>query len=192
MSAFNKVANVLQKGAVTGLFSVFAWQMYQIGTWLVRTNAMQTMTATQLRRTISSHSSLHYSPIDIFLSFWTGVQCTDYSKNSESRRLESTNQHAEIMEKIAKKVEEESLPHTTDTIPDRYEAEDDSYLKRVPKLNQRWTIKSYTPDSFFVFPMRARRLHNTSGASVHTIQFRFEADKEKDCLIEKSNLWFLE
>lgn len=96
MSAFNKVANVLQKGAVTGLFSVFAWQMYQIG-----------------------------------------VQCTDYSKNSESRRLESTNQHAEIMEKIAKKVEEESLPHTTDTIPDRYEAEDDSYLKRVPKLNQR-------------------------------------------------------
>ena len=32
MSAFNKFANVVQKGAVTGLFSVFAWQVYQIGT----------------------------------------------------------------------------------------------------------------------------------------------------------------
>jgi hypothetical protein len=41
------------------------------------------------------------------------------------------------MEVIAKKVEEESKDHTVGTIPDRYEAEDDSYLKRVPKLNQR-------------------------------------------------------
>ena len=32
MSAFNKMANVVQKGAVTGLFTVFAWQVYQIGT----------------------------------------------------------------------------------------------------------------------------------------------------------------
>ena len=49
----------------------------------------------------------------------------------------SRNQHTEIMEVIAKKVEEESQPHTVGTIPDRYEADDDSYLERVPKLNQR-------------------------------------------------------
>lgn len=93
MSAFNRVANFVQKGAVTGLFSVFAWQVYQIG-----------------------------------------YKCTDYSKN---KRLAAKNQHTEIMEVIAKKVEEESQPHTVGTIPDRYEADDDSYLKRVPKLNNR-------------------------------------------------------
>jgi hypothetical protein len=31
MAAFNRLANFVQKGAVTGLFSVFAWQIYQIG-----------------------------------------------------------------------------------------------------------------------------------------------------------------
>jgi hypothetical protein len=93
MAFFNRVANFVQKGAVTGLFSVFAWQIYQIG-----------------------------------------FQCTDYSKG---KRLESKNQHTEIMEVIAKKVEEESQPHTVGSIPDRYEADDDSYLKRVPKLNHR-------------------------------------------------------
>jgi len=93
MATFNKLANFVQKGAVTGLFSVFAWQIYQIG-----------------------------------------FQTVDYSR---SKQLESKNQHTEIMEVIAKKVEEESQPHTVGTIPDRYEADDDSYLKRVPKLNQR-------------------------------------------------------
>ena len=38
---------------------------------------------------------------------------------------------------VNKKVEEESKPHQVGEIPDRYEADDDSYLKRVPKLNQR-------------------------------------------------------
>mmetsp|Transcript_14065 Transcript_14065/g.29095 ORF Transcript_14065/g.29095 Transcript_14065/m.29095 type:complete len:94 (+) Transcript_14065:201-482(+) len=93
MSAFNKMANVVQKGAVTGLFTVFAWQVYQIG-----------------------------------------AQCTDYSRN---KKMVAKNQHTEIMEVIAKKVEEESQPHTVGSIPDRYEADDNSYLKRVPKLNQR-------------------------------------------------------
>mmetsp|Transcript_10501 Transcript_10501/g.22117 ORF Transcript_10501/g.22117 Transcript_10501/m.22117 type:complete len:94 (-) Transcript_10501:1488-1769(-) len=93
MTAFNKVANVVQKGAVTGLFSVFAFQIYQIG-----------------------------------------FQCTDYSKR---KGIPSKHQHTEIMEVIAKKVEEESKPHAVGEIPDRYEADDDSYLKRVPKLNQR-------------------------------------------------------
>lgn len=93
MAAFNRLANFVQKGAVTGLFSVFAWQLYQIG-----------------------------------------FQCTNHSK---SIRLESKNQHAEVMEVIAKKVEEESQPHTVGAIPDRYEADDDSYQKRVPKFNHR-------------------------------------------------------
>ena len=31
MSAFTRVADVVQKGAVLGLFSVFGWQVYQIG-----------------------------------------------------------------------------------------------------------------------------------------------------------------
>mmetsp|Transcript_17800 Transcript_17800/g.38862 ORF Transcript_17800/g.38862 Transcript_17800/m.38862 type:complete len:94 (-) Transcript_17800:1484-1765(-) len=93
MTAFAKAANVFQKGAVTGLFSVFAWQAYQIG-----------------------------------------VKCTDYSKN---KNAELRNQHTEIMEVISKKVDEESQPHSVGKIPDRYDAEDDSYLNRVPKLNQR-------------------------------------------------------
>jgi len=41
-----------------------------------------------------------------------------------------------IMEVIAKKVEEESQPHTVGTIPDRYDAGDDSYLKKVPNLKE--------------------------------------------------------
>lgn len=94
MSAANKAANFVQKGAVTGLFTVFAWQVYQIG-----------------------------------------AQTIDHSRN---KGLETKkNQHVEIMETIAKKVEEESQPHKVDSIPDRYEADDDSYLKRAPKLNQR-------------------------------------------------------
>mmetsp|Transcript_12562 Transcript_12562/g.29734 ORF Transcript_12562/g.29734 Transcript_12562/m.29734 type:complete len:94 (-) Transcript_12562:1467-1748(-) len=93
MTIFNRLANLGQKGAVAGLFSVFAWQIYQIG-----------------------------------------FQCTDHSKN---KRLEPRNQHTEIMEVLAQKVEEESQPHAVGSIPDRYEADDDSYLQRVPKLNQR-------------------------------------------------------
>mmetsp|Transcript_22674 Transcript_22674/g.25510 ORF Transcript_22674/g.25510 Transcript_22674/m.25510 type:complete len:99 (+) Transcript_22674:38-334(+) len=92
MSAFNRVANVVQKGAVTGLFSVFAWQLWQIG-----------------------------------------AQCTEYGK---IKRIEKKNEHELIMEVIAKKVEEESQPYAVDTIPDRYDAEDDSYLKKVPNLKE--------------------------------------------------------
>mmetsp|Transcript_20415 Transcript_20415/g.35884 ORF Transcript_20415/g.35884 Transcript_20415/m.35884 type:complete len:97 (-) Transcript_20415:1063-1353(-) len=91
MSAFTKVADVVQKGAVLGLFSVFSWQVWQIG-----------------------------------------QQCTDYS---QQRRIER-NQHAEIMKQINQKVQEESQPHSVDKIPDRYEKEDDSYLKKAPKLNE--------------------------------------------------------
>ena len=68
------------------------------------------------------------------LLYDTGSQCTEYSKD---KKMKTKNQHAEIMEVIAKKVEEESQPHTVGSIPDRYEEDDDSYLKRVPKLNNR-------------------------------------------------------
>jgi hypothetical protein len=90
MSAFNKAANVVQKGMVTGLFSVFAWQLWQIG-----------------------------------------AQCTEYS---QIRKIEKQNEHQFIMKEIAKKVNEESQPHNIGTIPDRYDAEDDSYLKKLPNL----------------------------------------------------------
>jgi hypothetical protein len=88
MSAFTRVADFVQKGAVLGLFSVFGFQVYQIG---------------------------------LQVSGWT---------------LEpGKNQHEEILKKIAKKVDEESQPHQIDKIPDRYAPDDDSYLKKVPKLN---------------------------------------------------------
>lgn len=90
MSALNKVANVVQKGVVTGLFSVFAWQVWQIG-----------------------------------------VQCTEHQK---MKRIERRSDHAIIMDAITEKVREESEPHSVGTIPDRYDPDDDSYMKKVPNL----------------------------------------------------------
>lgn len=46
------------------------------------------------------------------------------------------NKHADIMKKINEKVEEESKDkNSIDKIPDRYDPDDNSYLKKVPKLN---------------------------------------------------------
>jgi actin-related protein len=90
MSAFTRVADLAQKGAVLGLLSVFAYQVYQIS-----------------------------------------EKTTEYSRDQRARK----NQHAQIMEEISKKVEEESQPYTIDKIPDRYDKEDDSYLKKTPKLS---------------------------------------------------------
>jgi predicted negative regulator of RcsB-dependent stress response len=92
MSGFTRVADIVQKGAVLGLFSVFGWQVYQIG-----------------------------------------QNCTEYS---QQRRLQK-NQHAEIMQKINEKVQEESQPHSVDKIPDRYDRDDDSYLQKTPKLSDK-------------------------------------------------------
>lgn len=88
MSNFTRAADFVQKGAVLGLFSVFGFQVYQIG---------------------------------VQVSGWTLAP--------------GVNQHQEILKKIAKKVDEESQPHSIDKIPDRYAPDDDSYLKKVPKLN---------------------------------------------------------
>ena len=50
-------------------------------------------------------------------------------------KAERKNDHLEMMEKISEKVKEESMHNKSfDSIPDRYEPEDDSYLKKVPKL----------------------------------------------------------
>lgn len=90
MSAFARVADLAQKGAVLGLLSVFAYQVYQIS-----------------------------------------EKTTEYSRDQRSLK----NQHVEIMSAIKQKVEEESQPYTIDKIPDRYDKEDNSYLKKTPKLS---------------------------------------------------------
>ena len=93
------------------------------------------MTKDDLATIVPSHTrTANNHPCSIVLSILTGVKCTDYSKN---KNAELRNQHTEIMEVISKKVDEESQPHAVGKIPDRYDAEDDSYLNRVPKLNQR-------------------------------------------------------
>jgi hypothetical protein len=90
MSVFTRVADLVQKGAVLGLLSVFAYQVYQIS-----------------------------------------EKTTEYARDQRTR----DNQHARIMSEINQKVEEESEPYTNDKIPDRYDKEDDSYLKKTPKLS---------------------------------------------------------
>lgn len=50
--------------------------------------------------------------------------------------LKNQHQHADIMKKINEKVEEEAQDKDSiDNIPDRYDPDDSSYLKKVPKLN---------------------------------------------------------
>jgi len=86
----NRVADVVQKGSVLGLMSLFGYQVYQIG------------------RNVISDSQVS----------------TKYD-------------HKAMMQKINEKVEEEDRnKNSITTIPDRYDADDDSYLKRVPKLNK--------------------------------------------------------
>jgi hypothetical protein len=91
MSALSRVADIAQKGAVLGLFSVFAFQVFQIN-----------------------------------------EKTLEYSRDQAAIK---NDQHARIMSEINKKVEEESQPYTIDKIPDRYDKEDDSYLKKTPKLS---------------------------------------------------------
>lgn len=63
-----------------------------------------------------------------FQVYQIAVKATEYEK-------ETKNEHAEIMAKINEKVEEDSrYKNSIDKIPDRYDPDDDSYLKKVPKL----------------------------------------------------------
>ncbi len=89
MGVLNKAADVVQKGAVLGLLSLFGYQVYQIGTKV------------------------------------------------EEKRVETKFNHKVYLEKINKAVEEEEkLKHSIDKIPDRYDPDDNSYLKRVPNLQE--------------------------------------------------------
>ena len=109
MSAFTRVADVVQKGAVLGLFSVFAFQIYQIND-----------------------------------------KTREYSRDQAASK--NNNQHVQIMSEINKKVQEESQPHTIDKIPDRYDRDDDSYLKKAPKLSdyakRSWGEKVFSKRDF--------------------------------------------
>lgn len=71
-----------------------------------------------------------------------GYQVYQIGYNVIEKLGESKNQHpvkdkhADIMKKINEKVEEEShQKDSIDKIPDRYDPDDNSYLKKVPKLN---------------------------------------------------------
>jgi hypothetical protein len=55
----------------------------------------------------------------------------------EKTRL-NRDDHAVFMAKISEKVEEDSkFKNSIDKIPDRYDPDDDSYLKNVPKLQTK-------------------------------------------------------
>jgi hypothetical protein len=89
MSALNKAANIVQKGSVLGLLSLFGYQVYQIG-----------------------------------------------AKVSE-KKIQTKYDNTDMMKKINEKVEEEAKDrHSIDKIPDRYDPDDNSYLKRVPNLKE--------------------------------------------------------
>ena len=52
-----------------------------------------------------------------------------------SKIAEAKNDHLEIMKKIGDTVEDESKDRNSiNKIPDRYDPDDKSYLKKVPKL----------------------------------------------------------
>jgi hypothetical protein len=53
------------------------------------------------------------------------------------RHIENKYMHTQMFEKLSAKVEEESkLKDNIDQIPDRYDREDNSYLKRVPNMKE--------------------------------------------------------
>eukprot|EP00538_Stauroneis_constricta_P003273 CAMPEP_0119555142 /NCGR_PEP_ID=MMETSP1352-20130426/7447_1 /TAXON_ID=265584 /ORGANISM="Stauroneis constricta, Strain CCMP1120" /LENGTH=94 /DNA_ID=CAMNT_0007601857 /DNA_START=66 /DNA_END=350 /DNA_ORIENTATION=- len=66
-----------------------------------------------------------------------GFQIYQITKNAnEGLRDQQNNDNQQIMKQINEKVkEEEARKGSIDTIADRYDRDDDSYLKNVPKLN---------------------------------------------------------
>lgn len=53
------------------------------------------------------------------------------------RHVENRYMHTQMFEKLSAKVEEESrLKDSIDQIPDRYDRDDKSYLKRVPNMQE--------------------------------------------------------
>ena len=65
-----------------------------------------------------------------------GYQVFQIGYNVTEKLGESKNQHVEVMKQINEKVKEESKDkNSVDKIPDRYDPDDNSYLKKVPKFN---------------------------------------------------------
>merc|ERR1712032_1511351 len=69
-------------------------------------------------------------------AYQIGTKCTDYVRAKKKNQEHWKNDHAVVMEVLAKKVDEESGRHEVGTIPDRYDADDNSYLDKVPNLTE--------------------------------------------------------
>lgn len=66
-----------------------------------------------------------------------GYQLYQTGRNVSEARVDNKYQYTKIFKKIDEKVkEEEHDKHNFNSIPDRYEADDNSYLKKVPNLQE--------------------------------------------------------
>eukprot|EP00980_Cylindrotheca_fusiformis_P009698 scaffold2142_cov190-Cylindrotheca_fusiformis.AAC.7 len=66
-----------------------------------------------------------------------GYQVYQTGRNVIDFKVDNKYQHTKIFKKINEKVkEEEQGKQSFDSIPDRYEADDNSYLKKVPNLQE--------------------------------------------------------
>ena len=66
-----------------------------------------------------------------------GYQVYQIGRNVTEKSRETKNVHLDAMQKINKKVEDEEKDrYRIDKVPDRYDPEDSSYLKNVPRLNE--------------------------------------------------------
>ena len=66
-----------------------------------------------------------------------GYQVYQIGRNVSENKVESKYMETKTFDKIQEKIrEEEKFKNDIDKIPDRYDADDDSYLKKVPKLNK--------------------------------------------------------
>ena len=71
-----------------------------------------------------------------FQVYQIGANIYETKWSNVATMTKTKNEHAEFMAKISEKVEEESrFKDSIDKIPDRYDRDDDSYLKNVPKVS---------------------------------------------------------
>lgn len=67
-----------------------------------------------------------------------GYQVYQIADKTYEKKIESKYMHTKMFDKINEKVEEEERNKGgIDKIPDRYDPDDNSYLKKVPKLDLR-------------------------------------------------------
>jgi len=64
-----------------------------------------------------------------------GYQVYQIGRNVSENKVESKYMKTKTFDKIQEQIrEEEKFKNDIDKIPDRYDSDDDSYLKKVPKL----------------------------------------------------------